>query len=309
MGVEGRYLRREYALGPLRVQPLTPLIGALLEGVDLSTPSGPTEQAAISEALRRHRVVFFRAPSLSSERFVAFGRSFGALQTYVELPGVAARPHPELHRFEYSSSERGREAFWHFDVLASGVPARATLLRAQIVPEVGGDTLFCDLCAVYESLPGSLRERLDDALGVYDQVFERRLARFRGQPEAEVMALSREPLQEFPLVLTRAHDGVRSLFVNPSFLVGIKGFGASESAEIASELRARIARPEFQCRFRWQADDVAFWDNHACLHYATNNYFPERRVMERLSLASFDDEQGAGARQAASASAGAGMPG
>lgn len=293
MPVEGRHLKREYALGSLRVWPLTPLIGATLDGVDLSRPVAADVRAAISEALRRHRVIFFHGQHVPAARFVEFGRSFGRLQTYVELPGVAPRQHPELHRFEYSSSERGREAFWHFDVLADGTPARATLLKAEVVPEVGGDTLFCDLCAVHESLPASLRERLEGALGLYDQVFERRLARFRGRPEDELLALSRAPLQEFPLVLTRPSDGAKSLFVNPSFLIGISGLEPAEAAEIASDLRARIARPEFQCRFRWRAGDVAFWDNHTCLHYATNNYVPERRVMERLSLATFADDAGA----------------
>src|SRR5262249_38068798 len=200
--------------------------------------------------------------------------------------GSSTHPaHPEVRVFHYDGSQKGRENFWHFDVMPDRQPAYGALLRARVVPAVGGDTLFCDLAALSLGLPAALRRRLEDAVGIYDLVFPRQLARFRGVPEAEVMALHPDvPLEEVPLVLTRAVDDRRVLFVNPGFLVGIKDMPAYESRALLDDLRAREARPELQCRFRWQPGDIAFWDNRACLHYATNNYFPHRRTMERLTL-------------------------
>jgi taurine dioxygenase len=135
------------------------------------------------------------------------------------------------------------------------------------------------------SLPEALRARLEWAVGVYDFVFERQLARFRGKGEAEAMALCPAvPLEEIPLVLPGPGGRGNLLLVNPGFLVGIKGMSAEESREALGEMRSAIARPDSQCRFRWDPGDIAFWDNRACLHYATNNYWPERRTMERLTL-------------------------
>lgn len=285
MPVEGIYLKGEYELRGLRLAPLTPLIGAMVQGVGLRTELSPDTKAAIAEALRRHKVLFFRGQELSSSEFVAFGKRLGPLLSHGLTGGDVHSVLPELKIFEYGETRRGREAFWHFDVLPSRKPARASILLARLVPEVGGDTLFCDLGAVFDGLPGADKALLAEAIGIYDFVFDRQLARFRGKTEAEVMAMSPQiPLEEIPLVLTHPGDGRKVLFVNPSFLVGIKGMNDEECRTILANLRTRINQPEFQCRFRWQAGDVAYWDNRACLHYATNNYWPARRTMERLTL-------------------------
>lgn len=317
MPVEGLYFTARYALGALSVEPLTPLIGACVSGIELGAPLADADRASIREALRRHKVLFFRGQTLPLAALVAFARRCGTLQIYTE-GDAAASAHPEVKVFDYGPEQRGREAFWHFDVLPNRRPARAAILRARAVPEVGGDTLFCDLTAVYDSLSPAVRARLDPAVGLYDLVFERQLARFRGQPESEVMAIRPDiPLEPLPLVITPHGDlagagtgtgddagvgsGVsgsasgsagaarKALFVNPSFLVRIDGWNADESRAQLAELREKIARPDFQCRFRWQAGDIALWDNHACLHYATSNYWPRRRTMERLTLLDFAD--------------------
>lgn len=315
MPVEGLYFTARYALGALIVEPLTPLIGACVSGIELGAPLADADRVSIREALRRHKVLFFRGQTLPLAALVAFARRCGTLQIYTE-GDAAASAHPEVKVFDYGPEQRGREAFWHFDVLPNRRPARAAILRARMVPEVGGDTLFCDLTAVYDSLSPAVRARLDPAVGLYDLVFERQLARFRGRPESEVMAIRPDiPLEPLPLVITPdgavAGDGAgddadagvsgsasvsggagaarKALFVNPSFLVRIDGWSADESRALLAELREKIARPDFQCRFRWQAGDIALWDNHACLHYATSNYWPRRRTMERLTLLDFAD--------------------
>jgi taurine dioxygenase len=289
--VEGRYLKREYELGGITVAPLTPLIGATVRGVALQAGLRADQRAAVLEALRRHKVLFFRAQPLSIDAFVALGRALGTVQPYGFPSGsdTKPQPHPDVCVFAYDG-ERGREAFWHFDVLPTRKPARASLLRARVVPEVGGDTLFCDLGAVYDSLPGGQKTQLDAAVGIYDFVFERRLARFRGSSEAEAMALAPDPLEELPVVMSWPGSSGKVLFVNPGFLVGLKGVAPEDNREFLADLRARIDRPDFQCRFRWEPDDLALWDNQLCLHYATNNYWPERRIMERLTLTSLGED-------------------
>lgn len=304
MPVEGLYLTGRYALGALIVEPLTPLIGACASGIDLGAPVADADHASIREALRRHKVLVFSGQAVSVEALVAFARRCGTLQIYTDGGGdptpqpraarAGSAAHPEVKVFDYGPERRGREAFWHFDVLPSRQPARAAILRARVVPEVGGDTLFCDLTAVYDALTPAVRARLETAIALYDLVFERQLARFRGQPEREVMAIRPEvPLEPLPLVIAPYRDERKALFVNPSFLVRIEGWSAEESRALLAELREKIARPDVQCRVRWQAGDIAFWDNHACLHYATCNYWPRRRTMERLTLLDFAGEPSA----------------
>lgn len=104
------------------------------------------------------------------------------------------------------------------------------------------------------------------------------------------MALAPDPLEELPLVMSWPGGPGKVLFVNPGFLVGLKGVEPQQTREILADLRARIDRPEFQCRFRWEPEDLALWDNRLCLHYATNNYWPERRIMERLTLTSVGED-------------------
>jgi taurine dioxygenase len=290
------YLDGHYAIGPLMAAPVTPTIGAMVAGLDPGRLPDSREVAAIREALRRHKVIFFPEQRTPIADFVAFARALGPIQRYAPaMPAAAgheatANVHPDVHVFDYGEAQRGRENFWHFDVLPNRTPARASMLRARIVPPVGGDTLFCDLCALYDSLPAGIKTRLDGATGVYDMVFQRRMARFRGVPESEVMAMSPEPLAEAPLVGTDPATGRRSLMLNPAFLVAIKDMSAADTIAVVDDVRARINRPEFQCRFRWQPGQIALWDNHACLHYATNNYWPMRRVMERITLTAFHGE-------------------
>jgi taurine dioxygenase len=275
---------------------MTPTIGATVVGLDPERLPDGREVAAIREALRRHKVIVFPDQRKSVADFVAFARALGPTQRYAPaMPAAAGNEaavnvHPDVHVFDYGEAQRGRENFWHFDVLPDRTPARASMLRARLVPPVGGDTLFCDLCTLYDSVPAGIRARLDGATGIYDMVFQRRLARFRGVPEPEVMAMSPEPLAEAPLVDSDPETGRRSLMLNPGFLVAIKDMSAADTATVLDDVRARISRPEFQCRLRWQPDDIALWDNHACLHYATNNYWPMRRVMERITLTAFHGE-------------------
>jgi taurine dioxygenase len=42
--------------------------------------------------------------------------------------------------------------------------------------------------------------------------------------------------------------------------------------------------PKYQCRFRWQPNSVAIWDNRCTQHYAIWDYFPEVRSGVRVSI-------------------------
>ena len=72
------------------VRPSTPVIGAEIEGVDLSKPLSPAEVDDIHQALLQWKVLFFRDQEISDEQQLAFGRYFGKLTPAHPRAGPAA---------------------------------------------------------------------------------------------------------------------------------------------------------------------------------------------------------------------------
>jgi alpha-ketoglutarate-dependent taurine dioxygenase len=150
------------------------------------------------------------------------------------------------------------------------------------VPPAGGDTLWADMGAAYDNLPGELKARIADLTAVHDWV-----PSWGSVMTPEQIAALRPglPPVEHPLVVRHPRSGRRLLYVNEPFTTRISGLSDAESRELLSELVLQARIPEYQVRFRWQPDSVAIWDNIATQHYAINDYYPQRRVMERIAIA------------------------
>ena len=149
------------------------------------------------------------------------------------------------------------------------------------IPEVGGDTLFANMVRIYEDLDVDLKERLCKMTAVHDiaRVFSKALKKDPAELHKNF------PPQEHPVIRTHPETGQRLVYVNVAFTDYIKGMDRKESDELLSYLYSRTAIPEYQCRFRWQPGSLAFWDNRACQHYAATDYYPNIRVMERVTIA------------------------
>jgi taurine dioxygenase len=224
-------------------------------------------------------VLFFRDQPLKSAAHVALARRFGELELH---PFIAANTdHPELVRFEKSAKVGGYENGWHADVTWRECPSMGAILHAITVPAAGGDTLFCDMAAVYDGLDDELRDRIDDLVAVHDyaQVFGHTISE-----EARDEMRAKYPPVEHPVVRTHPESGRRLLFVNRFFTSHIKGLDPDEGRALIDQLCREANYPEYQCRFRWEPDSVAFWDNRAVQHYAVSDYWPEVRVVERASI-------------------------
>jgi taurine dioxygenase len=78
--------------------------------------------------------------------------------------------------------------------------------------------------------------------------------------------------------------GRRTIYVNEIFTSRILGLEPEESDTLLRLLCAQARVPEYQCRFRWEPDSVAFWDNRSTQHYAISDYWPQERVMERVTI-------------------------
>lgn len=259
--------------------PVGATIGAELAGLDLTVDLSDDVIAEIRQALLDYKVVFFRDQHLTAAQHVTFARRFGDLEVHPFLKSNDELP--ELVRFEKTPTIGGYENGWHSDVTWRVEPSMGSILRAVEVPPSGGDTLFADMYAVYEGLDDATRAQIDDLVAVHDyaQVFG------SGIPEAERDAMrERYPLVEHPVVRTHPETGRKLLYLNRFFGRSIVGLPTDESQALIDRLCRRAETIEYQCRFRWAAGSIAFWDNRAVQHYASSDYWPARRVMERATI-------------------------
>ena len=263
----------------LSVKPLGATIGAELSGVDLREPIPDEVFAEIDRAHLDYKVIFFRDQDLTSEQQIAFAKRFGDLEEHPFLP--AKEGHDEVVRFEKGEATVGVENIWHSDVSWRERPALGAVLRAREVPPVGGDTLFADMVAAYEGLDTDVKRRIDGLVAVHD--FTQNFGRMM-KPEELAEQQKKFPAVRHPVVRTHPRTGRKILFVNAIFTSHIEGMDRDESDALLEFLCRQATIPEYQCRFRWEKNSLAFWDNRAVQHYAANDYWPQRRVMERVAI-------------------------
>lgn len=289
-GVGPRVMRRvpddwnERAYARLKVEPCTQVIGAEVRGVDLRMPLDDELRDEIRHALLEWKVLFFREQHITSDQHVAFARAFGELE---EHPFLRQGDTADVVRFEKGDRKEGdpsavgTENGWHTDVTWREAPALGAVLRAVEVPEHCGDTLWADMGCAYDNLPEGLRERIDGLKARHSFVH---VFGWAMSEERRARMLEQYPPVEHPVVRTHPETGRKTLFVNAFFTERILGVDDEESEWLLDRLCMQAMHPEWQVRVRWEPGTIAFWDNRATQHYASSDYFPKRRVMERVSI-------------------------
>lgn len=276
-------LVRSLVIEDLTILPMTPTIGAEIEGVDLSRPLAASTVSALRQALLDWKVLFFRDQDITTEQHLTFARCFGELEVH---PFAPHKPdYPEVLAITHDDKSRGRENTWHSDVTWRVEPSLGSVLRAIEVPPVGGDTLFSDMYAAYEGLKDEVKAKIDGKVAVHDFTHFRQGMRRRGATEEQIRAFEEQyPMVEHPVVRTHPETGRKCIYVNAAFTLHIVGMEKAESDALLAHLYAQAAIPEYQCRFRWTPNAIAFWDNRASQHYAVSDYFPAVRKMERVTV-------------------------
>ena len=274
---------------PFAVERITGTLGAEVSGLDLTKPLGADVVDALSEALVAHKVLFFRDQDITLDQHLAFARNFGDLEVHPFTEGATdfnnRDTHPEIVRLESTAEKPNSADTWHSDVTWRHNPSLGSILRSLVSPAVGGDTLWADMATAYESLDDATKSRLSGMTAIHDWHGFRKLMRARGMDEAKIVALQEKfPPVEHPLIRTHPVSGAKIVYVNAAFTVSIKGMAESEGAPLLQRLYALSSRPEFQVRFRWRANSIAFWDNRSTQHYAAPDFYPQHRVMERATV-------------------------
>lgn len=264
----------------IRVDPLTPRIGAEVSGVDLAAPLSNQQVEDLHAALAAHQVLFFRDQKIDLEQQKAFGRHFGKLHIHPNTPGPAG--HPEvlpIHADATSKYIAGEN--WHSDVSCDAEPPLGSILYLHTVPSTGGDTIFASQQAAYDALSPSFKSFLDGLTATHsgDHVY-RRTNRLLGVDDRNRIF----PQAVHPVVRTHPVTKRKGLFVNQVFTTHINELSAEESRAVLDFLFSHSTKPAFQVRFRWQPHSVAFWDNRAVQHIALWDYFPQVRSGYRVTI-------------------------
>ncbi|MFC1414248.1 TauD/TfdA dioxygenase family protein [Streptacidiphilus sp. N1-12] len=282
----------------LTVRQVAGHIGADINGVDLAQPLAEGEVQQIREALQRHKVVFFRGQQLDHAAQIAFARQFGELTYAHPHDDTPPEDHPEIFtidptRFEERYGKGFREEYrkrqysyfdgWHTDVTAAVNPPAGSILRAERVPEVGGDTTWTNLVAAYQGLSAPVRAFVDTLRAEHRYGGSGRVA---GDSEYAKRINDNLLVAIHPVVRVHPETGERALFVNPGFTSHIVDVTPSESKQILDLLYAEITRPEYTVRLRWEAGHVAFWDNRATAHLAPRDleHLDVERRLHRVTL-------------------------
>ncbi len=271
----------------LQMSPLAGNIGAEITRVDAGGPLTDQAIAGIRRALLRHKVVFLRDQHLDYARQVAFARRLGPLT--LGHPTLLSPPAQPLLE-EIDSRKGGRANHWHTDVTFVDRPPAFTLLRAVVIPPVGGDTLWANTVTAYQSLPAELRELADRLRIVHTNDHDYAAVYGRGERVDAALEAAQQQFvstvyeTEHPAVRVHPETSERSLVLG-GFARTVLGFSAQASRDLIRLLQEYVTRPEQTVRWRWREGDLAIWDNRATQHYAIFDYGDAHRRGERVTVA------------------------
>lgn len=276
------------AMQSISVTPIAGALGAEIGGVDLSRPLSDDRIGELRAALLKHHVIFFRDQHLTPEQHLNFGRRFGELQVHDFVEGMD--DNEEILEVRKEADETlNFGGGWHTDVSYLERPALGSVLYAREVPEYGGDTMFANQHLAYEALSDGMKALLDGMTAVHSarRPYGVNAPRaFYTGPSSMQFRFTEDAHGEVehPVIRTHVETGRKSLYVNRTFTIRFKDMTEAESAPLLEYLCDLAVRPEFTCRFRWQPNSIAFWDNRCVQHNAINDYHGQRRVMHRVTI-------------------------
>ena len=264
----------------LEVRRLSPTIGAEIRGVDCAARLSEATIAAIRSVWLDSLVVFFPDQVLDDDAQIRFANRFGEVTEGHPVEDLVAE-RGEIHEID---SIKDRTNFWHTDITFLERPAMAAMLRAVVVPDSGGDTMWCDTRAAYEALAPPLQRLCDELTAVHHEPYYAKVVSEGGGNVWEGAKLMDLAPVEHPVVRVHPETGRRNLFVNPKFTIRIRRLPRLQSDGLLRLLYEHMTQPEFLVRYHWAPGTLGFWDNRATMHFGIHDYRDERRIMHRVTL-------------------------
>ena len=278
---------------PLDIRPQAAPCGAYVHGLDLKQALAPDTAAALRSAWLQHQVLAFPDQDMTLdelERFAATIGPFGVDPYFGSVPG-----HPHIAQVRRDADETSPifAETWHSDWSFLPTPPQATVLYGNVIPPIGGDTLFANQVAAWEALPAHLQDLLHDRNGIHSA--RRGYARdgmYGERDKGRSMAIKYDDsaLATQPQPIARVHPetGRTALYVSPGYTIGIEGMSDAEATRLLKELFAHQVRDEFVYRHRWSQGMLLLWDNRSVVHAATGGYQGHARLLHRITVAERD---------------------
>ncbi|MFK0088298.1 TauD/TfdA dioxygenase family protein [Pseudomonas sp. NPDC090755] len=268
----------------LDIHPVAGRIGAEIRGVQLSADLEPAVIEAIQAALVEHKVVFFRAQHhLDDQGQEAFAHLLGEP---IAHPTVPVRDGTRF-LLELDGGEGRRANSWHTDVTFVDAYPKASILRSVVAPQSGGDTVWANTASAYQDLPAELQALADQLWAVHSNEYDYAGAKpnvtLEQQESYRRIFTSTVYETEHPVVRVHPVSGEKTLLLG-HFVKRLKGYSQFDSTHLFNLLQSHVTRLENTVRWRWQAGDVAIWDNRATQHYAVDDYGTQGRVVRRVTL-------------------------
>ena len=262
-------------------KPFAPNLGADIYGVDLSKPIPEEQFVEIHQAFLDYQVLFFKDQDvIPPDQHILFGKRFGPLHAHPAAPTMKGFPEIfEIHATKDSKIANGE--FWHSDVSCDDEPPLGTMLQIHIAPPCGGDTMFSNMYLAYDNLSTPIKKMIDGltALHSSEHIYKGRYSD-RGKSDQDIYC----PEAVHPVVRTHPETGKKALFVNRTFTTRINELSEMESTSVLEILFQHAEHIDYQIRFRWSLNDMAFWDNRCCMHRAIWDYWPEERKGRRVTI-------------------------
>ena len=264
------------------IKPYSPNFGGIVTGVDLSKEISDQELGFLKDAVNLYQVLFFQEQSeIPPHLQVKLGKSFGPLHVHPAAPTMDGHPEIfEIHTHKDSKISNGTENF-HSDVSCDIEPPLGTMLQLHILPECGGDTMFVDMYSAYNNLSKPMKSFLGSLSAWHESehIYKGRYAE-RGVSNDDISY----PSSLHPMIRTHPETKRKALFVNRSFTTRIEGLTKEESNNLLKFLFDHSEQIAFQIRYRWNKNDMAFWDNRCALHKAIWDYHPMERKGRRVTI-------------------------
>jgi taurine dioxygenase len=254
----------------IKVTPQAGALGATVTGIDLAQPLGDATFAELEKAFLEYLVLAFRGQDISPDQHLAFAGRWGTVVPHPYVPSIER--YPGIMRV-YDPTPLTQ--LWHSDFSYARRPPKLSILVARTLPPVGGDTMFANQFAAYDSLSDGMKQLLSGLRAVNQGTA---LALESGLSEEDVM-------WTHPVVRTHPDTRRKSLFVNADYTKRFENMTEAESAPLLQYLYQQGSRAEFTYRHRWQDGDVLMWDNRAVLHAVIGDVGGAERSLHRVAVA------------------------
>lgn len=266
----------------IQVKAINGRIGAVIEGVKLSSSLDATVVQEINQALLKHKVIFFKDQShLDDIEQEAFAARLGRPLNHPTVPVKQGSNHIlEL------DSRGARADSWHTDITFLDAYPKASILRSIVAPEVGGNTVWANTTTAYNDLPEELKTLAESLRAIHSNNYDYAA---KASVPAEVLAKykdffnSTEYETEHPLVRVHPETAEKTLVLG-HFFQKFVGYSQADSRRLFDIFQNYVEKLENIVSWRWEAGDIAIWDNRATQHRAINDYGDQHRVVRRVTL-------------------------